>query len=529
MQIDGYVLYEPVAFSKHGPVWRALDQQGNERAVQVLGRPSDETWQENTERLLTVKSEHLVAVRQIENLDAGRMAVISDLATGQNLELLSLGQRLETAQLNMVALCVARALVALHERCLCHGDISAANIMVLETGQIQVLDYLNLPGEAGTPPFSAPERPQGATPAADMYAWAALLHHLGLRDTFLDQCLNIDPALRPQAAQAVALFSDRPTEVIPLLDQATLGGAKLRAAGKDTKTIYAQRGRAKNRPALRRERKHGPQEESTGNAHSGPRRRQKQNRQRPGSKGHAGRWRALASAVVLCAAASALTYWGPTWWDGAHHWWTPTASAQQSNQKTDEANTKKDSTATASTAKDGTATGAKLAVTAPQPSAGVTGWERRAGQSPEANSVGPAPDPLEEAKNLHLGGNDEGQEFINQWLALRDRALREQNQQLLAALSVPGSAVAQSDASLLASLRGAGVKVEGLQTGAQDVQVTSVAGGQARIGLTLNQQAYTQIDRSGQARQIEQLAPQRVEFIFKSKPWRLAAVVPVSR
>lgn len=74
---------------------------------------------------------------------------------------------------------VAKGLQYLHSRGVCHGDLSAKNILLTSGNQPRLVDFgLSLPGQAGgTPGYRPPEWASGtADPRGDIYSWGACLY-----------------------------------------------------------------------------------------------------------------------------------------------------------------------------------------------------------------------------------------------------------------------------------------------------------------------------------------------------------------
>ncbi len=86
---------------------------------------------------------------------------------------------LDAGECVAVGVDVADALAALHSAGIVHGDLSPANV-VATPQRVVLIDLVGGAGrgERGTPGFSAPERPVGATPACDVYSLGRLLSFL---------------------------------------------------------------------------------------------------------------------------------------------------------------------------------------------------------------------------------------------------------------------------------------------------------------------------------------------------------------
>lgn len=130
--------------------------------------------------------------------DAAQDVLVLELIEGQTLR--SLLQDGRPADPLGIALQVADALVAAHERGIAHRDLKPENVMLTDSGQVKVLDFglarvdAALPGPdsaeepgatprtqiAGTPGYLSPEQARGeaSTTAADLWSFGLLLGEL---------------------------------------------------------------------------------------------------------------------------------------------------------------------------------------------------------------------------------------------------------------------------------------------------------------------------------------------------------------
>lgn len=140
-------------------------------------------------RLARVRHPNVLAVHGADVHD-GRVGLWSDLLDGSTLEaLLAESGPLPAARVLAIAGDLARALEAVHDRGIVHGDVKAANVMCEPGGTAVLMDFgagldLNQPGAngglSGTPLAMAPERLQGNPPTAtsDLYSLGVLLYRL---------------------------------------------------------------------------------------------------------------------------------------------------------------------------------------------------------------------------------------------------------------------------------------------------------------------------------------------------------------
>ncbi|HJZ75848.1 MAG TPA: protein kinase [Vicinamibacterales bacterium] len=139
--------------------------------------------------LARVRHEHVVRVYDVQTYD-GRAGLWMELVRGRTLQALlnergTLGYR-EAA---LIGQDLCRALAAVHQAGLTHGDIKPQNVVREESGRVVLMDFgagrwrgsaANTGIIVGTPMFLAPEVLDGGvpTPAADIYSLGVLIYHL---------------------------------------------------------------------------------------------------------------------------------------------------------------------------------------------------------------------------------------------------------------------------------------------------------------------------------------------------------------
>lgn len=147
---------------------------------------------------------------------------------------------------------VANALAAMHGAGLTHGDISAANVMVTDTGVVLVDTIAGAqPDERGTAPYSAPERPGGATPACDMYSVGVLLRECvsaadrDVIEAWTEPLIDRNPHARPAAVMvARALASCAAPEPLEVPPAGVAQAMRSRAQANRDRTLRLPAGRA---------------------------------------------------------------------------------------------------------------------------------------------------------------------------------------------------------------------------------------------------------------------------------------------
>ena len=86
MELDGYVLYEAIAFGSSGPLWRAVDMQGRNFALQMLPGPPDADLQQRLGVLTSLRHPNLLTCHQTRVTTDGRHVVLFDYLQGVDLE-----------------------------------------------------------------------------------------------------------------------------------------------------------------------------------------------------------------------------------------------------------------------------------------------------------------------------------------------------------------------------------------------------------------------------------------------------------
>jgi serine/threonine protein kinase/Tfp pilus assembly protein PilF len=193
-----------------GEVYRAHDPRlGRDIAVKVLPESvaSDPEWRARFEReartAAALNHPNIVTLHSIEE-DEGRRFITMELLDGRNLAQIVTPDGLKLDHLLAIALPLAEALMAAHDKALVHRDLKPANIMVTTDGRLKVLDFglaklahqgpdpqltkaVTIPSPisehgsvVGTAQYMSPEQLRGeATDArTDLFALGALLFEL---------------------------------------------------------------------------------------------------------------------------------------------------------------------------------------------------------------------------------------------------------------------------------------------------------------------------------------------------------------
>lgn len=484
MELDGYVLYEAIAFGSSGPLWRAVDMQGRNFALQMLPGPPDADLQQRLGVLTSLRHPNLLTCHQTRVTTDGRHVVLFDYLQGVDLEVYRAASRLSPPQLHHLAFSLASALEALHSRDLAHGDISAANVMLTDHCQVVLVDVLGLhPGF--TPPFAAPERAHsGPTPPSDIYALGAVLLQLGMERGNVSALLDPDPANRPSASQLVQQWGQLPMYAIPALSDTQLDLGRMRAAGRDIATVYESPAKsgAGGAPGSR---SRGPGRISATCLHRAKSRRSLSPAAARSSDQVAHRLRLGISALAGIAAVLGVALAHPV----IGNWWSGQQSAVVAKPQ---------------------------AVSSPTPPA----------PSRDSDPTPMVSLPKDRAQTDISGlGPHTARAVVQELLDLRSQALITGDQAELARVSVADSVLSHSDARLQQRLKSSGAKLEKLRCSVKEVEILDSTSKRTRLRVALSQEAYIVRDSLGNSHQIAALPPHNFEVLLEAKPWRLAGVV----
>jgi hypothetical protein len=251
--------------------WAVRDQAGDRWAATVLVRPAGverARLRNRVARLAALDHPHLVRVGPLIDLPGGGLVVLHREVLGADLRTVAAGRGPWTpGEVVTVVVPLAEALAALHRAGLSHGDVAPGNVMLAD-GRPVLVDVVcaDGPRERGTPGFAAPERPDGATAAGDVYALGRLGLHLlqegGAADADdaaarLRECLartGTRPHERPTAAELAAdVYACCAPEPIRLPEAAVLTQVAIRrlSGGDD---LLTERAPARTRGRHRRPR-----------------------------------------------------------------------------------------------------------------------------------------------------------------------------------------------------------------------------------------------------------------------------------
>jgi Tol biopolymer transport system component/aminoglycoside phosphotransferase (APT) family kinase protein len=210
-RLGAYELLSPLGSGGMGEVYRARDTRlGREVAIKVL--PAEVSGDERRRHrflheartLSSLNHPHIVAIHEIDS-DGDVDFMVMELVRGTTLDRLMPARGLSHADLLRIAVPLADALTAAHDRGIIHRDLKPANVMVADDGVVKLLDFgvarmtdtdddpqpqtatdlqrlaLSAPGRiAGTVAYMSPEQATGARLDArtDVFSFGALLYEM---------------------------------------------------------------------------------------------------------------------------------------------------------------------------------------------------------------------------------------------------------------------------------------------------------------------------------------------------------------
>jgi len=231
-------IVEKIDEGSFGAVYRAHDDRLNtDVALKLLSPQSTPGDRVLNEARSLAKIRHPNVVRVYGADDAQhRVGLWMELVKGRTLEsILEAQGAFGAREAAYIGLDLCRAMAAVHQAGLIHGDIKARNVMREEGGRIVLMDFgagREVDGEpsprgaiAGTPAYVAPEVLAGNAPtvSADIYALGVLLFHL-VTTRYPVVALNSTEAMQKHGRGERLLLrdarSDLPAEFVRIVDRA---------------------------------------------------------------------------------------------------------------------------------------------------------------------------------------------------------------------------------------------------------------------------------------------------------------------
>ena len=196
--VDRYELGAVLGQGGMAKVYRGLDRQlGRQVAIKVLAPPFDrdrefvERFQREARAAAGLSHPNIVAVFD-SGSDDGTHYIVTELVEGETLaDRLRRDGPMPQAEAVAVAVDIARALAAAHERGLIHRDIKPGNVMLLPDARVKVVDFgiaraagsdtlTNTGVVLGSTAYLSPEQASGqpVDERADLYALGCVLYEM---------------------------------------------------------------------------------------------------------------------------------------------------------------------------------------------------------------------------------------------------------------------------------------------------------------------------------------------------------------
>ncbi len=250
-RLGPYEILAPLGAGGMGEVYRARDPRlGREVAIKVLptavaGRPDRlARFEREARSVAALNHPNIVTLYSVEEASGIRFLTM-ELIEGESLDLLVTPGGLPAARVLDLAIPLADALAAAHDRGVVHRDLKPANVMVTREGRVKVLDFglataaadsgsenatagaaetihvadISTPGEVmGTFPYMAPEQLRGEAvdARADLFSLGILLYELttGRRPFLGGSFAEVSSAILRDTPEPVEqVRSDLPPEI----------------------------------------------------------------------------------------------------------------------------------------------------------------------------------------------------------------------------------------------------------------------------------------------------------------------------
>jgi hypothetical protein len=225
-----------------GEVWRATDTTlGRDVALKVLPEEMAtdperlERFKREAQAIAALNHPNIVTIHSVEEAD-GINLLTMELVEGKSLDQILPTGGFEVDRLFQLAIQIADALAAAHEKGIVHRDLKPANVMVTDDGRVKVLDFglaklaegehedeeTQLMTQAGmvlgTVPYMSPEGVQGQPTdhRSDIFSFGILLYEMatGQRPFHGDNAASvISGVLKDQPPSVTELKADLPNHL----------------------------------------------------------------------------------------------------------------------------------------------------------------------------------------------------------------------------------------------------------------------------------------------------------------------------
>jgi len=205
--LSHYVLVQPLASGGMGELWRAVDTKlDREVAIKILpdDRASDRRWlarfEQEARLVAALNHPNIVTIHSVESCD-GIHFFTMEYIRGRRLSQMIPLEGFPLPEMLDLAIPIVRALSAVHERGIVHGDLKPANVMVSEQGHVKVLDFglgrmvrvaagaisemstasaVSEDGISGTLPYMSPEQIRGEVldHRSDLFSVGIMLYEM---------------------------------------------------------------------------------------------------------------------------------------------------------------------------------------------------------------------------------------------------------------------------------------------------------------------------------------------------------------
>jgi eukaryotic-like serine/threonine-protein kinase len=206
-RLGPYEVLGPLGAGGMGEVYLARDSRlGREVALKVLPSETAEApellsrFEREARAVAALNHPNIVTLHAIEEID-GRRVIVMERVTGRSLSAALAPRGLPLARVLEIAVPIADALAAAHERGVVHRDLKPANVMLSDEGRVKILDFglakrvgslsgaeSAAPTETrtafaaivGTIPYMSPEqlRGQRVDSRADIFSFGVMLYEM---------------------------------------------------------------------------------------------------------------------------------------------------------------------------------------------------------------------------------------------------------------------------------------------------------------------------------------------------------------